>query len=145
MRGMRRVLTAVAALAAAACASDTTNPGAGGPHTNVVQAGDTAMLKPGQVVDVGSDGVQLAFREVTEDSRCPINVVCVWAGNAEVVLEARMGRSAWKRLTVNSYVEPRAADYGAYRFHLVEVAPPQETPGTINAPDYRVRIAISRR
>jgi len=33
---------------------------------------------------VTSDGVKIQFEEVIEDSRCPANVQCVWAGQARV-------------------------------------------------------------
>jgi hypothetical protein len=145
MRGMRNGALAALAALVVACASDTTNPSSAGGRGSLVHAGDTVILRPGQVVNVGSESVQLAFRQITEDSRCPNNAVCVWQGNAEAVLEARMGLSAWKRLAINSHVEPRAAEYGAYRFQLVEVAPPQETSRTIEPSDYRVRIAVSTR
>jgi len=33
---------------------------------------------------VTNDGVKIQFEEVLEDSRCPVNVQCVWAGQAKV-------------------------------------------------------------
>ncbi|MBT0607246.1 hypothetical protein [Aequorivita echinoideorum] len=33
---------------------------------------------------VTMDGTSITFNEVTEDSRCPTNVQCVWAGRAKV-------------------------------------------------------------
>lgn len=39
-------------------------------------------------VDLGAtvtnDGIKIEFEEVLEDSRCPVNVQCVWAGQARV-------------------------------------------------------------
>lgn len=136
----------LAAVVLAACASETTNPApAGSVGLPVVQAGDTVDLRPGQVVEIGGGGLQLAFRTVEKDSRCPINALCVWSGNASVVLEARLGQSAWKRMVVNSYSEPRSADYGQYRFHLVHVTPAPHTDTVIEPAEYRVRIAVARR
>jgi hypothetical protein len=141
-----RLLTLVSGvlLAAAACAPETTNPAAGA-GTPRVQPGDTVRLAPATVVSIADSGVQLAFREVTEDSRCPVNVTCVWAGDAAVVLEARLGYSAWKRMTVHTDREPRAADYGPYRFRLVALEPAPVDPHPIAPADYRVRLLVEIR
>ena len=43
---------------------------------------------------IGSDGLALTFLEVSEDSRCPSDVVCVWAGRATLSINLqRDGRS----------------------------------------------------
>ncbi|MBL4662765.1 MAG: hypothetical protein JKY22_04230 [Flavobacteriaceae bacterium] len=41
-------------------------------------------FKIGLETTVTSDGVAIQFHEVLEDSRCPENVQCVWAGQARV-------------------------------------------------------------
>ena len=40
----------------------------------------------GQAVTIGPDGLQIQFLEVTEDSRCPTDVVCVQAGQAAILV-----------------------------------------------------------
>ena len=54
-------------------------------------AGPTAGL--GQVATV--DGIQIRPLQVIEDSRCPINAVCVWAGRLVVRAEVRGGN--WRQ------------------------------------------------
>jgi hypothetical protein len=49
--------------------------------------GEPFSLTPGQSATV--DGVQITFVAVTQDSRCPPDVQCVWEGDAEV--KVRMG------------------------------------------------------
>lgn len=71
---MKRAASLVA-LTLAACA---TTPG---------QARPTARL--GQVATV--DGVRVRPLAIIEDSRCPINAVCVWAGRIIVRTEIRAG------------------------------------------------------
>lgn len=36
---------------------------------------------------INIDGVLVKFAEVIEDSRCPVNVTCVWEGRAKVKVE----------------------------------------------------------
>ena len=38
----------------------------------------------GQTASVEGEKLFIKFKAVLEDSRCPINVVCVWAGNGKV-------------------------------------------------------------
>ncbi|MFH1764671.1 MAG: hypothetical protein ABIF09_10810 [Gemmatimonadota bacterium] len=35
--------------------------------------------------------LRFSFGEVLEDSRCPVDVTCVWAGNAKVVIGIAAG------------------------------------------------------
>lgn len=40
----------------------------------------------GETVEIASEGITITFVEVTEDSRCPSDVQCVWAGRVTVAL-----------------------------------------------------------
>ena len=44
------------------------------------------VLAPGEAASIEGTGVQMRFEEVTSDSRCPINAICVSAGDAVVVI-----------------------------------------------------------
>jgi hypothetical protein len=58
--------------------------GCGGPtEVNIDQDFTLAF---GESVTIGSTGIEVTFEDVLEDSRCPINAVCVWAGNARIQL-----------------------------------------------------------
>ena len=35
------------------------------------------------------DGITIFFKAVTEDSRCPLGVTCIWAGRAKVIVEVK--------------------------------------------------------
>ena len=47
----------------------------------------TFTMKPGQTATV--QGVAVTFQQVVSDSRCPINALCVWAGEATVGVTVR--------------------------------------------------------
>jgi predicted enzyme related to lactoylglutathione lyase len=81
---MRAATIAVAfALIAAGC---------NGPSTSPTEPA-TFTLKPGQTA--AAQGVIVTFRHVLSDSRCPINALCVWAGEATVEFIVRgLGKAA---------------------------------------------------
>ncbi|MCH2489990.1 MAG: hypothetical protein MK211_07555 [Flavobacteriales bacterium] len=60
----------------------------------------------GETVQIAD--VTIRFVEVLEDSRCPTNVTCVWAGEARIVLEmsAANGQSERKEVTLKGQVPP---------------------------------------
>lgn len=44
-------------------------------------------LEVGQVAVIDGGVLQITFEKVLNDSRCPADVVCVWAGNARIALD----------------------------------------------------------
>ncbi|NOT09525.1 MAG: hypothetical protein HOP28_15145 [Gemmatimonadales bacterium] len=82
----------------------------------------TISLRIGQHGTVGSVGI--TFVRVPEDSRCPADVVCAWAGNAAVELRLEVSGSALpKTFTINSLLEPREHEAFGLRFSLVALTP----------------------
>lgn len=54
---------------------------------NVQDQGEEFELNFGEITRVGPDKTLVVFLDVLEDSRCPINVTCVWAGNGKFKFE----------------------------------------------------------
>ena len=91
--------------------------------TVVSQVGQTFELKPGQTARVGAEGLLIGFRGVAADSRCAVDVQCVWAGDAEARISATTGGSAWTPIALHTGVEPRSAVFQNRRITLVELKP----------------------
>jgi hypothetical protein len=121
-----KLLIALAAMALAGCATV--------PPAN---AGPTAGL--GQVAVV--DGLQIRPIELVEDSRCPANVQCVWAGR--VTVRARMNGPGWTQIRDFELGVPQAVD--ELRVVLSQAEPPKAVPGPIDPRAYRFTFAVSRR
>lgn len=83
----------------------------------------TIVVKVGESRTFGSSRVR--FSEVKGDSRCPVDVVCVWAGNAEIalVVEPTVGEGPAQLLTLNTFLEPHAGNARGLRFTLVGLTP----------------------
>jgi hypothetical protein len=80
---------------------------------------------------------------VPEDSRCPRDAVCVWAGNARVALTLREAGKAGEA-DVNSTLEPHAATLWGYTTQLVDVQPLPTAGKRISAQDYVIRLVVTR-
>ena len=121
-------LLVAATLTLAGCAAST--PPASIPPSQEDGISRTAI---GRTVDVG--GPKVTPIAVIEDSRCPAEVTCVWAGRVRISVRVDLGRgSALHELTLGTPIQ--VAD-GA--LELVEVQPTRPAPeGRALAPrDYR--------
>ncbi len=74
---------------------------------------------------IGSDGLALTFLEVSEDSRCPSDVVCVWAGRATISISLRRdGLSLGDfSLTLGEGAAASAVEREGYRLRLTALEP----------------------
>lgn len=91
MRGMTKLLRPFApALLLASLAACAVIPDAPRPESVAVPQGSAVAL--GQAVQVGP--VVATPMEVVEDSRCPINARCVWAGR--LVVKTRIDGAGWR-------------------------------------------------
>jgi hypothetical protein len=52
----------------------------------VAEPGTSFTLPVGKTAAVKGTDTRLTFREVREDSRCPTDVTCVWAGDAKIAV-----------------------------------------------------------
>jgi hypothetical protein len=52
----------------------------------VAEPGVEFELPLGKTATLNASGVRITFQQVKEDSRCPVDVQCVWAGEAKIQL-----------------------------------------------------------
>ena len=52
-----------------------------------VRLGEEFSLKSGQIAVISDENLKIEFVEVTEDSRCPKGVTCVWEGRVSCLVE----------------------------------------------------------
>jgi hypothetical protein len=105
--------------------------------------GDPIDLEPGVEIVAGDDGFKVRLAKV-EDSRCPSDVVCVWAGNAKSSFVASLSSGATANFVLNTGLDPRYADVLGRRVTLIEVHPgagPANTPIPQSA--YRATIRVT--
>lgn len=88
--------------------------------------GQAVTLQPGERVTL-PDNASLRYLRVTADSRCPPDVQCIRAGDADVAFEFRSGTGSGRSITLNTASAP-AAPIGSWRLRLLSLgsgpAPP---------------------
>jgi hypothetical protein len=97
--------------------------------------GQPVALPVGQVATYDSIDLDLAFRRVVTDSRCPRGATCVWAGEAVVTAEARLRGGAPRTLELRLSAESDTTDgepVGGHRVRLLALEP---HPSTASPPD----------
>lgn len=97
-------------------------------------------LRYGQETHVGGGVVRVWFGGNVEDSRCPLNVECVWAGNAKVQIGVAAGSGPTEAVTLNTFLDPRYADWHGVRITLLDVKPQPLAGVTVKPEDYSVTL-----
>ncbi len=113
---MTRSLTSFVLLVVAACTRAT---------SGVVAEPDRPFVLAPRAVATLADGATLRYASLVEDSRCPPNVQCVWAGTVRVAVEIAGGTSS-RTDTLDLTRAPRSTRVGAWtvRFVAFDPAPP---------------------
>jgi hypothetical protein len=99
------------------------------------------VLKKGDVYNL-EHGLLISLDSVLEDSRCPANALCIWAGNAKVRL-AFFDGEFWNRFVLNSDFQNEIVMYG-YRIKLINLSPYPITNVAIQQSDYKVELLIMK-
>ncbi len=86
-------------------------------------------------------GVRITPLEVVEDSRCPVDAVCVWAGR--VVVRARLESGLGTAIQLFTLNEPITTE--AEVIELIAVAPAPQTKTTISLEDYTFTFSVKKR
>jgi hypothetical protein len=123
----------------------------GNPHskgqTQVARLGRPFILRAGRQVTLKGETLRIKFVAVEDDSRCPSDVKCVWAGNAAVRLDVSTSRRDGKSLTLNTGGTSALVgetQYQGYKLRLVGLNPYPRSDQKIAAGDYTVTLLVSK-
>jgi hypothetical protein len=127
-----------AGLAMAACGNKVSTPSG-----DKVPLGQEFTLAVGQsaVVD---ESVRLTLKSVTDDSRCPVDVTCIWEGDAKVSVDVLTPTPREEHALHTSGRFEREAKHGAYQIQLVKLEPAPRSTAPISASDYRATFVVVR-
>ena len=127
-KSMRSIIAAAILIASISCSTSPTEPSAAG--TVALRYGETATIA----------GTRVSFTEIN-DSRCPKDVVCAWAGDAAVRLESG---SEFVVLHSNLSAGASTGKLAGLTITLIEVKPEIVEVNKTKKTDYVVTIRASK-
>ncbi len=128
---MKSIILVILALSVIGCKSST---GPTGPSLE-----EEFELKYGQSVILKNESLTIKFKSIAEDSRCPTGAVCVWEGNARIVIEVSQ-----TEVELNTTLEPKQASYLAYIIQLLAVNPYPKLNEQLKHEDYSIKLIVTK-
>ena len=105
---------------------------------------DSATLQFQDTLFNTEENILISFDSVLEDSRCPVNVVCIWEGNAEIgfTIVTEENKASF---TLNTHGGRFLRDTTllGYKISLLDVMPQPHTDSIFTQNDYSATIVIS--
>ncbi|MFD0684817.1 hypothetical protein [Actinomadura fibrosa] len=108
-----------------------------------VGKGEDFTLAPGQTARVDGGNLAVRFVGVTNDSRCPSSVQCMWEGDAIVTVAVTPsgGRTASHELHA-SRANGKSVTVAGQVLRLVALAPARTSTDPVPASAYRARLRV---
>lgn len=90
-----------------------------------IDDGDAFTLTPGDSVNLANEGL-LTYLELVEDSRCPLDVQCIWAGEARIAFTWQPVGGDRRRLTLTTTPGHESSMLGNHRLILQDATRGQD-------------------
>jgi len=89
-------------------------------------------------------GIKIKFVDLIEDSRCPTDTTCVWAGNAKISVQlSKNGKK--KILEMNSGMSPKTVQFEGYDITLTKLTPAPASNIRIRKDGYVATFSLVKR
>ena len=92
------------------------------PQLRTVPLGQDFRIDVGESVGVAGADLTVTYGAVLTDSRCPIGVQCIWAGNATISVALAKPGSPPATVGLNTTEGPTSAPYSGYTVALVQLS-----------------------
>ena len=125
--------------------ASTSRPSAGVAQQRFVLDEEFA-LRVGQTAELAAGtGVRLTFEAVRGDSRCPVGVSCIWAGDAVVAMTVHDTDGGPTTIELHTNVRFDAeAVLDGYVVRLVRLSPTPRVDATIEVDQYEATLVVDR-
>ena len=107
--------------------------------------GHEFSLDINHVATIEGTNLVIKFKAVVEDSRCPVNAVCTWAGNGQTELEVLDIDGQQKMVILNTSDDPKAVILKAHKLNLIALRPPRVDGMSIPLDEYSVTLRVERK
>jgi hypothetical protein len=93
---------------------------------------------------VTKDKLTIKFASLVEDSRCPVDTNCIWAGNAKIQIKISSAKNAAKTFELNTNLNPQTVSFAGYEIKLVNLTPQPASNIRINRNGYAATLAVAK-
>ena len=101
-----------------------------------LRAGGSAILQ---------SGLTVTFERVESDSRCPMDALCVWAGDAIVMVSLSQAAGGQVQRELHTAPTGSEASYLVYSIKLLALAPYPRSDRQIRPEDYAATLIVAAR
>ena len=105
--------------------------------------GEEFELAVHQTAQITAENISVTFQEVLEDSRCPVDVTCIWAGLAEVSLRVAVSGQE-REISLSTSPPENSAVFENYTFWLIGVRPVPRANQNIDSSAYFVTVRVDK-
>jgi hypothetical protein len=114
----------------------------GAPTAHAASLDQEVLLAPKEQATYASQGLTVEFVRVVEDSRCPKDTTCVWAGEVKVEIATRVGSAA--AVQQHQIKSGESATAGKFQVMVVNVQPEKLSTREIPQEEYRVTVKVEQ-
>ena len=116
-----------------------------GCSSNAVSLGQEFSLHIGESANIRGEELKVKFLEVTEDSRCPTGVVCVWEGRVSFLVEITYHESIQSIVLTEPGSTSWPSEIAFEEYKITYHIEPYPQAGTeIVKEEYRLELKISK-
>jgi len=99
-------------------------------------------LKSQEYVEIPTENLTITFLDVFEDSRCPTDVTCAWAGNAGLRFD--ISTDLGREITLGTFTNNTGYVFDKYKIQLIDVKPYPTSTNTIKSEDYIASLKVTK-
>jgi len=107
------------------------------------KVGEEFELAVHQTAQISAENISATFQGVLEDSRCPVDVTCIWAGLAKVSLQVSVSGQE-RELSLSTSPPENSAVFENYTFWLLSVRPVPRSDQNIDSSAYVVTMRVDQ-
>jgi hypothetical protein len=107
--------------------------------------GEEFSLSTGETASLNGGQLRVQFLEISEDSRCPRNVQCIWEGRVIAVIEVFKENTSQKIELVEQGLTdtPANKQFEEYEF-VFKILPYPEVEMQISQDEYRLMLTVNK-
>ncbi len=107
------------------------------------KVGEEFELAVHQTSQMTAEKISVTFQKVLEDSRCPVDVTCIWAGLAKVSLQVAVSGQEWE-ISLSTSPPENSAVFENYTFWLISVRPVPRSDQSTDRSAYFVTVRVDK-